>query len=219
MRALSLQGYAIVKMKIGALPMADDIERVSAVLEGLDETTSLIIDGVYSYGVEDALAIYQALPANRIEAFQSPLKANDVVGMQSLCGAGVPVMATEAEYRTELQEQLINQGAVKFMQTAPVACGGITRLNEINTLITSNDSASKTRLSLEVSSTAVAFAAACHFAAANKCVAHTEYHTVHQVFNDEFTLQALQGQPGWFQMPQRPGLGISLPLDCVTLAY
>ncbi len=208
MRAMSEAGFAIVKMKIGALPVVDDIDRVLAVLDGLDDSTKLIIDGVYSYSTEDALAVYSVLPASRIEAFQSPVKASDITGMQTLCKAGVPVMGTEAEYRDEVHQQLIGEGAVKYLQTAPVACGGITRLDQLNAT-----------LSLEVSSTAVALAAACHYAAANHRVAHTEYHFVHQVFMDELALEAVPDRHGWFRLSDEPGLGISLPMSEVSTQF
>ena len=208
MNSMRDSGFSIVKMKIGALSVADDLERVLAVLDGLGDSIKLIIDGVYSYSVEDALEVYGALPASRIEAFQSPIKASDITGMQALCTAGVPVMGTEAEYRDEIHQQLIEQRAVKYLQTAPVACGGFTRLNDLSAT-----------LSLEVSSTAIALAAACHYAAANDRVAHTEYHYVHQVFMDELALEAVPGRNGWFQLPDKPGLGVTLPLSMVDVQF
>ncbi|MFK7992808.1 MAG: enolase C-terminal domain-like protein [Granulosicoccus sp.] len=214
MRKMHQSGFAIVKMKVGALELADDIERVSAVLDSLGDSCKLIVDGVYSYSAEEAWRLYSALPDSRIEAFQSPVRASDIAGMQTLCQSGVPVMGTEAEYREEIHQLLIERGAIKFLQTAPVACGGFTRLNEIvATLGSSNHQ--RIKLSLEVSSTAVALAAACHFAASNLTVVHTEYHHVHQVFIDEFNPQAVPGRRGWFQLSDSPGLGITLPMSSV----
>ena len=66
-----------------------------------------------------------------------------------------------------------------------------------------------------MSSTAVAFLAACHFAAAFNSVAHVEYHYLHQVFFDQFELNIAQGLDGEFQLPCTAGLGFELPLDWV----
>jgi len=88
-------------------------------------------------------------------------------------------------------------------------------------MVASSERAKQTRiqLSLEVSSTAIALAAACHFAAANKIVAHTEYHYVHQVFMDELHLRPVTGQTGWFKLADEPGLGITLPMDEVNKEF
>lgn len=219
MRGMRDAGFAIVKMKIGALPIQEDIKRVRAVLDDMDAGSRLIIDGVYTYSVEDALQLFKALPeSGRIEAFQSPVKASDIAGMRTLCKAGLPVMATEAEYREEIHQQLIEQSAVKYLQTAPVACGGFTRLDELTSRIAENATAA-IKLSLEVSSTAVALAAACHYAASNVIVAHAEYHYVHQVFMDGLALNPMPGRPGWFQLSDTPGLGIDLPMNLVCSEF
>jgi len=121
-------------------------------------------------------------------------------------------MANEAEYRHELHQQLVSQGAVRYLQTAPIACGGVTRLVALNSLLESDISA-QIRLSLEVSSTAVALITACHYAAATSTVAHTEYHFLHQVFFELLEFSLVSERPGWFQLSAKPGLGISLPLS------
>ena len=68
-------------------------------------------------------------------------------------------------------------------------------------------SGTRTRLSLEVSSTGVALMAACHIAAAEPLVAHVEYHTVHQVYFKEFGLGP-GFDPRTFTLPGSPGLGV-----------
>lgn len=218
MVGMAQRGFQIVKMKIGGLSIAEDVQRVMAVLDGLGDKHKLIIDGVYSYDSEQAIELYSALPSERIEAFQSPVKACDIAGMQALTDIGVPVMGTEAEYREELHLQLIEQRAVKYLQTAPVACGGLSRLINLTKLIdqSGNDTI---KISLEVSSTAIALMAACHFAAASSHIAHTEYHFLHTVFFDDLLLAPVAKQPGIFQMPDEIGLGISLPQSAVKLEF
>jgi len=218
--ALNAEGFSIVKMKVGGMSLSEDVQRVLAVLNSLDDSCKLIIDGVYMYSKAQAQVLYSELPAHRIEAFQSPTKARDLGAMQELTATSVPVMATEAEYRTEIHDHMIQNKTVRYLQVAPVACGGLSRLNELANAITASDidsgtTAGKIELSLEVSSTAVALLAASHFAAANKLVAHTEYHSVHQVFFDDLDLARVEGMQGWFQLPDKPGLGMSLPISSV----
>ncbi len=209
------KGFDTVKMKIGALSIDEDIERVSAVLKGLDERAKLIIDGVYSYTQAQALQVFSAIESQRVIAFQSPLPSSDIAGMRELVKAGIPVMATEAEYREEVHAQLINRDTVKYLQTAPIALGGLSPLIDLVQV----EDAIVPMLSLEVSSTALAMMAACHFAVASDSVAHTEYHFLHQVFFEQLDLRPIKGNPGWFQLPASMGLGFSLPTEQVELAF
>ena len=211
MQGICAKGFDTVKMKIGALSIEDDVARVKAVAAGLDKKCHLIVDGVGSYSVDEALLVFKALHAQEPIAFQSPINVSDTRGMRALLDAGAPVMASESEYRHEVHKELT--GCVKFLQTAPIACGGISRLIELTKLDAS------TALSLEVSSTAIALLAACHFAAASDAVAHTEYHFVHQVFFDDLSLSPIRGNPGWFQLPLRPGLGIDLPREQLDTGF
>ncbi len=215
MRDIQAGGFSMLKIKVGALDLQADLGRVLAVLESLEVSTTLIIDGVYSYTVEEALQLYSALPPSRIAAFQSPLSAHDIAGMAELTKRGVPVMATEAEYRTEIHQQLVDTGAVRYLQVAPVACGGFSRLTQLCNSVKDTP----IEISLEVSSTAVAFMAASNFAAAYPQVAHVEFHTVHQVFFDEPRAMSDQLLNGNVTLNDTHGLGITLPLQHVTQAF
>ncbi|WP_118134605.1 mandelate racemase/muconate lactonizing enzyme family protein [Oceanicella sp. SM1341] len=213
MAGMAASGFDIVKMKVGGLAPAADLERVQAVLEALPPATRLIIDGVYTYEAETALALWRALPAERMEAFQSPVPAADHAGMRRLTAEGVPVMAVEAEYRPEIHESLIETRAVRFLQVAPIACGGPSRVLALAGRLRGTGIA----LSLEVSSTAVATLAAAHLAAASEAIAHVEFHTLHQVFFDR--LPAGWAAPGPRPLPETPGLGLALAPGMATPAF
>lgn len=199
-------GFNLLKMKIGALSIEQDLMRIEAVIEALPRDVNLIIDGVYSYTVETAKQLFDALPASRIVAFQSPLPASDITGMAALNNAGVPVMATEAEYRAEIHQLLIEYNAVSFLQTAPIACGGVRRVCALHHQVKDTP----VRLSLEVSSTAVAFLAAAHLAAAYDSIAHVEYHYVHQVFFEQLSGSVGELDVGVYALSSNHGLGIAL---------
>lgn len=215
MTSMVADGFTLLKMKVGGESMTTDCLRVEAVLAAIPSEVRLIIDGVYSYAAKEAIQLYEQLPTDRIEAFQSPVVAADIEAMAWLCHRGVPVMGTEAEYRPEIHQRLVDSGAIRFLQTAPIASGGITRLRELDVLVKDTP----IQLSLEVSSTAIAMMAACHFAAACDTVAHVEYHTVHQVFFEHLALQPSTVRPGRFCIPDKPGLGIDLPEQELQLVY
>jgi len=212
MHHMTQLGFKQVKMKTGALTVEADSERINAVIEKLPADCSLIIDGVYSYTVKSALDLFSCIPGERIAAFQSPLPAKDIAGMSELNASGIAVMATEAEYRDELQEQLIDKNAVTFLQTAAIVNGGYRRLKELDQLLSN----SSVKLSLEVSSTAVAFLAASHFAAAFSSVAHVEYHFVHQVFFEQLNSITSFNASAELNLPDSFGLGLTLNPNAVT---
>jgi len=135
--------------------------------------------------------------------------------MRELNKSGVPVMATEAEYRSEIHRQLVEQNAVTYLQTSPIACGGITKLQELDDLV----AGSSIKLSLEVSSTALAFLVACHFASAYRSVAHVEYHCLHQVFFDQLTDSIHPEKSGFYRLPKVYGLGFELDLESVKREF
>ncbi len=215
MQAWQAENFNMLKMKVGALTIEEDLQRVQSVLAALNDECQIIIDGVYSYTAEQAQRFFASLDSDRVIAFQSPVDAADLSGMQSLVESKLPVMGTEAEYRHEIHSELVDRNAVKFLQTAPIACGGISRLIELNKLVEDTP----IFLSLEVSSTAIALMVACQFAAATHSVAHTEYHTLHQVFFEELNIKPIRGNAGWYQLPARPGLGIDLPQSQLKVEF
>lgn len=206
--------FSIVKMKVGALSLDEDLIRVNAVLDQLPQQTKLIIDCVYRYDYDQFQRLFQSLPRERIEAIQSPLPARAYKDMARLVRNDVPVMANEAEYRHELHDELIERRAVKFLQVSPVACGGISRLVELATSTTGTP----VDLSLEVSSTALALTAATQFAAASAEVAHVEHHSIHDVFFDQLALQRID-QTCWFAPPNALGLGFATPDTSLSLVF
>ena len=205
-------GHNTAKIKIGWLDAEQDKARVLAALDALPHKGSLIIDAVYSYTADEALRFFEALPDGRISAFQSPVAASDFKGMKRLTEAGVPVMATEAEYRSEIQRQMIDGRCVRYLQTAPIACGGITHVLDLCKLVADTE----VEISLEVSSTAIALMASYHLAAAHSAIAHVEFHYVHQVFFEQMKLTQRPDLPGRYFAPDLLGLGIELPVDALV---
>ncbi len=208
-------GFDTVKMKVGGLEIDADAERVSRARKAIGPKARLIIDGVYSFSYDRALALFDRVRKDYITAFQSPVRIDELRAMRRLCDQGVPVMAAEAEYRSEVFAELIEGGAVAILQVAPIACGGITSTLELA------DRAERAgiALSLEVSSTAVATMAAAHIGAAHSAIGPVEYHMVHQLFFEHLPFRATGLRGSAVSLPDAPGLGIDLPLGRVTDAF
>jgi len=208
MVAIESDGFELVKMKVGGLDTSQDVARVLAVINALNDHCQLIIDGVYSYTPSQALALYNALPTDRVVAFQSPTPANDYSGMQALCNSKVPVMGTEAEYREEILNQLVSTNAVTCLQISPIAVGGISRVLYLATHMQTEKT--DIQLSMEVSSTAVALLTACHLSLGIDRIAHVEYHYIHQVFFKSLDLTAATLKYRDSKLLNKIGLGIDV---------
>lgn len=204
------RGFRQVKLKVGALSQNEDAARVERVRERLGGAVELMVDGVYSYDAQGAAAFHDRIGGAGVCAFQSPVAADDIDSMAWLVRErGVPVMALEAEYRMPIIRLLLERGAISILQIAMIACGGFTAARQILDLAT----AAGVPVSLEVSSTAVATMAALHLAAANRAVVHVEMHMVHQVLFEFLPFAPDAVRDGFVQLPDRPGLGLKLPLD------
>ncbi len=201
------QGFRAVKMKVGSLSLEADAARVAAARAALGPDCGLIVDGVSSFDRDQALRFFDLVRDSNPLAFQAPVPPSDLAGMRRLHDAGVPVMAGEAEYRAELFDALIDEGAVSLLQVAPIACGGPSRVLAL---------AERCRkagigLSLETCSTAVATLAALHLGAACAETAHVEIHQVHRVLFEEAAIPPPNADAGSLAPPAAPGLGFALP--------
>ncbi|ASM75012.1 MULTISPECIES: mandelate racemase/muconate lactonizing enzyme family protein [Roseobacteraceae] len=213
MVGLEAQGFSCLKMKIGGQTEQLDTERVNAVLAALKSDTKLIIDSVYSYDFDSALRMYRTFDPARIEAFQSPLPPDDIPGMRRLVELGVPVMGIEAEYRPQIHSAMIRERSLRFLQVAPSAVGGPSRMKALVEELEGTGIG----MSLEVSSSVVATLAAAHFAAAEGRVAHFEYHSIHQVLFEKIAAGGHRIEGSIMHLSDLPGLGMALaPGDAVT---
>lgn len=208
-------GFTTVKMKVGGLDIDADAERVSRARMAIGPEARLIIDGVYSFSYDRALALFDRVRKDDIAAFQSPVRVDELRAMRQLCDQGVPVMAAEAEYRSEVFAELIEGGAVAILQVAPIACGGISSTLEL----ADRAEGAGITLSPEVSSTAVATMVAAHIGAAHRAVGPVEYHMVHQLFFEHLPFKVADLRDSAVSLPDAPGLGIGLPQGRVKEAF
>jgi L-alanine-DL-glutamate epimerase-like enolase superfamily enzyme len=65
-------GYTMVKMKVGGLPLADDVKRVEAVKSILPARAQLAVDANCKFGRDEALAYAKALAPFKLRWFEEP---------------------------------------------------------------------------------------------------------------------------------------------------
>lgn len=103
-------GYTMVKMKVGGLPLADDVRRIEAVKSVLGNA-QLAVDANCKFGRDEALAYAKALAPFRLRWFEEPCHPVDYALMAELAGTyDAPLATGENLYSTQDVENLVRFG-------------------------------------------------------------------------------------------------------------
>jgi len=197
-------GFTAIKMKIGALSLADDLERVGAVRNVVGPDVELWVDAVNRLAAQDALAWCQALAGLGVRAIQAPVAFDDVAGMARINRYGLPVIAAETEFRPARFEALLEAGAVSWLQFCLGLCGGLTGAMRLDAMAAARHIPS----SPQCFSTAVLQAASLHFAAASRNAPLVEYHRFHDHLSALLPPALRTVVAGRIVIDDAPGLGI-----------
>jgi D(-)-tartrate dehydratase len=107
-------GYTMVKMKVGGLPLADDVRRVEAVKAALGNRAALAVDANAKFAREEALAYARALSAFDLRWFEEPCDPLDFTLLAEIASVYLPPLATgENLYSTQDVENLVRFGGLK----------------------------------------------------------------------------------------------------------
>jgi len=107
-------GYTMVKMKVGGLPLADDVRRVAAVKETLGNRAALAVDANAKFAREEALAYARALSEFELRWFEEPCDPLDFALLAEIASLYAPPLATgENLYSTQDVENLVRFGGLR----------------------------------------------------------------------------------------------------------
>ncbi|MFL4981327.1 MAG: enolase C-terminal domain-like protein [Xanthobacteraceae bacterium] len=87
-------GYTMVKAKVGGLPLAEDVRRLTAVLEVVAPRGRLAVDANCKFARDEALAYAKALAPLRLAWFEEPCDPHDYALMADIAGAYDAPLAT-----------------------------------------------------------------------------------------------------------------------------
>jgi L-alanine-DL-glutamate epimerase-like enolase superfamily enzyme len=107
-------GYTMVKMKVGGLPLADDVRRVEAVKSILPAHAKLAVDANSKFARDEALAYAKALAPFRLRWFEEPCDPLDFAALAEIAAAYEPPLSTgENLFSTQDVENLVRFGGLK----------------------------------------------------------------------------------------------------------
>jgi L-alanine-DL-glutamate epimerase-like enolase superfamily enzyme len=125
-------GYTMVKMKVGGLPLDDDVRRVEAVLSVIGAGERLAVDANAKFAREEALAYAKALAPLRLRWFEEPCDPLDFALLAEIAGVYEAPLATgENLYSTQDVDNLVRFGGLRadrdVIQVDPPQAYGIVQ--------------------------------------------------------------------------------------------
>src|SRR5690348_8420933 len=104
-------GYTMVKMKVGGLPLDEDLRRLEAVLEVVGSGERLAVDANCKFDRVEALRYAKALAPFKLRWFEEPCDPLDFALFAELAGVYAPPLATgENLYSTQDVQNLVRFG-------------------------------------------------------------------------------------------------------------
>jgi len=120
-------GARAVKMKVGAVPMREDVERVKTVREAVGPDVKVLVDANCAYRWYDAIQFAKRIEEYDIFWFEEPIPPDDYAGHKKLAQQTIiPIATGENEYTKFGFRDLIAQDAVAILNADAQILGGIT---------------------------------------------------------------------------------------------
>ena len=133
-------GATAVKMKVGGVPINEDIERVRTVRDAVGPDVKVMVDANNAYRHYEAIEFARKAEKYDIFWFEEPVEPDDYIGQREITRAtGVPVAAGENEYTRYGFRDMINHRAVDILQPDALILGGITDFMKVAALAQAND--------------------------------------------------------------------------------
>ena len=196
-------GARAIKMKVGALSLREDAERVKVVREAIGPDVKLMVDANCAYRPYEAIQF-----ARRIEEydpfwFEEPIAVDDYAGHRRLAElTSIPIASGENEYTRFGFRDLIEQRAVSILNPDAVILGGITEFMKVAALAQAYNLDIAPHGPQEVHVHLVA-------ALANGLILEFYRDTVDPMWGRVYEQTLLLNDDGTVSPPQVPGIGIA----------
>ena len=133
------KGHWAMKMKIGAVSVKEDIERVKLARETIGPDRTLLIDANNSYDSYTAIKFGRVLEEIDAYFFEEPVHPENLLGSKKVAEAlDIPIASGELEYTVFGFRELIEKGGVDIIQPDATVLGGITEWLKVAALATAN---------------------------------------------------------------------------------
>jgi D-arabinonate dehydratase len=120
-------GYKAVKLKVGGIPLKEDVARVATVRDAIGPDVEFAIDANRAWNVRRAVRFIRAVEQYDLMWVEEPVEVNDLSGAAELGRTvDVPIASGEGEQTRWGFRALIDAGAADIIQPDCENCGGLT---------------------------------------------------------------------------------------------
>lgn len=213
------KGFGAMKLKVG-YGLDTDLGYVQALRDALGDDMVLMVDANHAYNAREAIGLARELAAFDVHWLEEPVPPEDLDGyVEVRASSDILIAGGECEYTRYGFRELINRRAVDILQPDLCAAGGFTEVMKIVAMA----SAANLPVIPHVWGTNVGFAAALQLFAAiphfpeRRFPAEPLFETDRSShpFRDGVTHEQFSLEDGYFEIPDRPGLGITLNTEFV----
>jgi len=198
-------GFDTVKIKVGGLPIPEDIKRISTLRKEFGENIDIAVDANNVYDFNTALRIGRQFEKLGVLFFEEPVPTDHPDLSAELSRIlDLPIAGYETAYTLYEFRDLITKHAVDIVQVDAAWNGGITEMYRIGTLCR----AYGLPLIPHYSAGGIGFIASLHTALAIDSPM-IEYHLWPNPLREELIGKAISYDRGQFAAPTRPGLGFT----------
>ncbi len=201
------RGFDRVKMRLGR-SYSYDLAAVDAVIRGVGQGGSVLVDGSHRYTVDQATRLSAELAMRPVLWFEEPFAPDDLESYASLRARtqAVALAAGENEFGQQGFRELMRGPLVDIVQPDACRTGGITEVLRIASMA----HAQGLRVAPHTWSDAVALTANAHVVASLEHGLTVEVDQTGNPAIDELLRGGLQIAEGHLDLGDRPGLGIEL---------
>ncbi len=137
--AVSL-GSSAIKMKIGGLPIKEDVERVRIVRQTVGDNVKIMVDANCAYRYFEAVDIARKMEKYDIFWFEEPVHPDDYEGHKIISqSTSIPIATGENEYTKYGFRDLIQNRCAAIIQPDSLIMGGITEFMKVAALAQAHD--------------------------------------------------------------------------------
>jgi L-alanine-DL-glutamate epimerase-like enolase superfamily enzyme len=197
-------GARAVKMKVGAVSIAEDVERVRAVRAAVGPDIKVMVDANCAYRAYQAIQLAKRIEEYDIFWFEEPVGPDDYEGHARLAAqTSIPIATGENEYTRYGFRDLIAHGAAAILNADAQVMGGVTEFMKVVALAQAHDLDIAPHGDQNVHVHLVA-------AIANGLIVEYYRDSVDPMWRQMFRDTLLLNADGTLSPPDRPGFGVEL---------
>jgi L-alanine-DL-glutamate epimerase-like enolase superfamily enzyme len=133
-------GARAIKMKVGAVPIHEDVQRVKAVREAVGPEVKVLVDANCAYKHYQAIQLARQIEQYDVFWFEEPVAPDDYEGHRKLAEhTSIPIATGENEYTRYGFRDLIEHNAAAILNADAKVLGGVTEFMKVAALAQAHD--------------------------------------------------------------------------------